>query len=182
MRAWIRTNRERIRALLDRARRERSTPREIGLAVGVGVLVGCTPFFYLHMWIALALATALRLNRLWAFIGSRCSTLPVFALIGFCEVQSAHRLRTGAWASLSPRQLREIVGRPLREIVAPLRELMTDWLLGAAFVGSGLALLAGLVAYAAARQWHKRVTARRLAGSLPPSSESPPSAPRSPTP
>jgi uncharacterized protein (DUF2062 family) len=171
MRASIRVSGARVRALFEKARREHSTPREIGLAVGVGVLAGCTPFFYLHMWIALALATVLRLNRLWAFIGSRCSFLPLFALIGFCEVESAHRVRTGTWAQLSP-----------REIVAHRTELMMDWLVGTALVGSALAVLAGVVAYAVARQWEKRIMARTLAGSPPRSSESPPSAPPSPIP
>lgn len=138
--------------------------------MGVGVLTGCTPFFSLHIVLALAVATLLRLNRLWAFVGSRCSILPMFALIGFCEVETAHRLRTGAWAPLSP-----------REIVAHRWELMSDWLIGTAVVGSGLALLAGFVAYAVARSWERAVTKRTLAGSPPRSSESPPSAPPAPS-
>jgi len=171
MRATIREFRTKMGHLIGRARREHSTPREIGLAVAVGVFAGCTPFLSLHMWIALALATLLRLNRLWAFVGSRCSILPMFALIGFCEVESAHKLRTGAWAPLVP-----------SEIVAHRAELLTDWLIGAALVGSALAVLAGFFAYAVARRWQKVMTTRTLAGSRPPSSESPTSAPPSPTP
>jgi hypothetical protein len=171
MRAMIPLLSGRARALWERARREHSTPGEIGFAVGVGVFAGCTPFLGLHMWIALALATLLRLNRLWAFAGSRLSILPVFAWVGFCEIECAHRLRTGAWAPLAP-----------GEVVAHGAELLTDWLVGTVPVGGGLAVLAGAIAYAVARRWEKDATPRRRAGSRPPSSESPPSAPPTPTP
>ncbi|MGO9833882.1 MAG: DUF2062 domain-containing protein [Polyangiaceae bacterium] len=162
---------QRARALWERARREHSTPREIGLAIAVGVFAGCTPFLGFHMWIALGLSTLLRLNRLWAFAGSRVSILPIFAWVGFCEIESAHRLRTGAWASLAP-----------SEVVAHGAELLTDWLIGTVPVGGGLALLAGALAYAVARRWPGDVTPRTRAGSRPPSSESPPSAPPTPIP
>jgi len=159
------------RDLWERALREHSTPAEIGLAVAIGVFSACTPFLGAHMWIALALATIFRLNRLWAFIGSRFSFLPVFAWVSFCEIEGAHRLRTGSWVPLAP-----------REALAHGSELFADWLVGTVLVGGTLAAMAGLLAYEAARRWKKRVTGRTLAGSPPPSSESPPSAPPTPAP
>lgn len=163
MHARIRELPARARRLWERARREHATPREVGLAVAVGVFAGCTPFLGLHMWIALGIATVIRVNRLWAFAGSRISILPLFAWIGFCEIESAHRLRTGAWAPLAPAQ-----------VLAHGADLLTDWLIGTALVGGGLAALAGAIAYALARRWQKDVTPRTLAESHPPSSESPP--------
>ena len=163
---------ERALALYARARSEHSSPPEIGLSVAVGVFCACTPLFGLHTWIALGLATVLRLNRLWAALGSR---VPLALWIAFSEIQIAHRLRTGAWASLAP-----------RETLSHGRELLTDWLMGTALVGTALAAAAGFVAYACARRWSRRepaiVSSYTPGGPRPPSSESLPSVPPAPPP
>jgi uncharacterized protein (DUF2062 family) len=151
----------------ERAKREHSTPFEIGCSVAVGVLSGCTPFLGLHMWLALAFATVLRLNRLWAVVGSRISFMPLFAIITFCEVEIAHRLREGAWMPLSPH---DAVGRG--------KELMADWLVGTAVVGAPLAMGIGLAAYLVARTY--QINARSPPAPRPLPSESPPSAPPAP--
>jgi uncharacterized protein (DUF2062 family) len=149
------------------ARSERSTPRQIALSVVVGAFAAFTPFIGFHMWIALLLATLLRLNRLWAFLASRVSITPVFAAVAFGEIEVAHRLRTGAWlASLAP-----------SEVLVHARELIVDWLLGTALVGGALAAGAGGVAYVVARRWtaaRSATVTRTLGGLPPPSSESPP--------
>ena len=141
LRRWLRG----FARLWERAKNEHSTPREIGWSIAVGVFSGCTPFLGLHMWIALALATLLRLNRLWAFVGSRISFMPLFAVIAFCELQGAHRLRTGTWASLLP-----------HDAVEHGKELMGDWLVGTVLVGGALSAVLGLVASLAARRWRVR--------------------------
>ncbi len=149
------------RALFERARREQASPHKIALSVGVGVFAACTPLWGFHMWIALGLATLLRLNRLWAFLASRLSFAPVFLWVTFCEIEVAQRLRTGAWAVLAP-----------KEALAHGPELLADWVLGAGIVGGALGALAGIATYPLALSW------RRRAGALRPISESPPSAPR----
>jgi uncharacterized protein (DUF2062 family) len=153
--------------LWERAKNEHSTPAELALSVGVGVFAGCTPFYGLHMWAALGLATLFRLNRLWAFVGSRISFTPIFAWITFCEIEVAHRLRTGAWAPLAP-----------RHVLDHARELLTDWMMGTLPVGLALGAVVAAVGYALAR----RVSRRSPGGPRPRSSECPPSAPPAPTP
>ncbi|HEX8790077.1 MAG TPA: DUF2062 domain-containing protein [Polyangiaceae bacterium] len=160
-RVWSGTKR-----LWERAKREHSTPREVGWSVGVGVFSGCTPFLGLHMWIAVGLASLFRLNRLWAFLGSRVSSNVLFAWIAFVEIEGAHRLRTGVWAPLAP-----------REALTHGRELLHDWLVGAALVGALLGAALGFLAYGAARA---RASGRTPAAPLPPSSGSRPSAPPAP--
>jgi hypothetical protein len=167
-RLWART-----RALWDRARREHSTPREVGWSVAVGVFSGCTPFLGLHMWIALGLATILRLNRLWAFLGSRVSTNVLYVWIVFAEIELAHRLRFGAWPALAP-----------SEALDHGRQLFFDWLVGTPLVGLPLAAALGAIAYVVARRWPARdlapltpLTSRTPAELRPPSSGSRPSAP-----
>jgi len=141
--------------------------------VAVGVFCGCTPFIGLHMWMALGLATALRLNRLWAFLGSRISTNVVLAWIAFSEIELAHRARTGEWMPMAP-----------ADVLVHGWQLFGDWLFGAAFVGLVLGAVLGLVAYGLARRWRPEglpVTPHTPGEPLPPSSGSPPSAPRAPT-
>jgi uncharacterized protein (DUF2062 family) len=167
-RLWRRT-----RDLWEQAKREHSTPREVGWSVGIGVFCGCTPFIGLHMWLALGLTTALRLNRLWAFLGSRISSNVILAWLAFSEIELAHRARTGEWMPMKP-----------EDVLVHGWQLFGDWLFGSLFVGAVLATLLGLLTYGLARRWRPEgadVTPHTLEGPLPPSSESRPSAPRAPT-
>ena len=134
--------------LWERLKNEPTTPREIGWAIAVGVFAGCTPFVGLHMLIAIAIATVFRLHRLWAFAGSRISFAPLFAAITFCEIEGAHRLRRGSWLPLSR-----------DDAVRHGADLMADWILGAALLGSVLAAVLGFAAYVGARVW--QTSARR---------------------
>lgn len=129
-----------VLSLWERAKKEHSSPRELGLSVGVGAFVACTPLLGLHAWLALGLATLLRLNRLWTLIASRLSSTPVLAVTTFCEIETAHRLRTGRWVPLA-----------LHEAMEHGRELLGDWILGTVIVGGVVALCAGFLAYGIAR-------------------------------
>jgi uncharacterized protein (DUF2062 family) len=140
------------------------------VSVGAGVFSACTPLGA-HWVIALGLATLLRVNRLWALLASRISIFPVYALIIFCEIESAHRIRKGVWASLAP-----------HEAAAQAGQLLGDWVLGMLVFGTALACFVGLAAYAVARAFQARVKPPRPAPTLPASSESPQSAPPGLTP
>ena len=190
MSAWSWLSRATL-SLWEQAKREHSSPREIGCSVGLGVFSGCTPAFGFHMWVAIALASLLRLNRLWAFVGSRISFTPVYAWIVFCEIEGAHRLRTGSWMALSP-----------SEAAAHAWDVLTDWLLGTVLVGGVLGAALGTLAYVLALRSRPRsgeagdVPSRSRprsgeAGDATPytpgepplaTSESPPSAPPAPAP
>jgi uncharacterized protein (DUF2062 family) len=130
-----------LRALWLLAKREHATPRELAWAVGVGVFVGCSPWVGFHGGIAVALATLLRLNRLWTFLGSRVATFAILVWIAFAEVELGHRLRTGRWAPIH-------VATALEEG----RALLVDWVLGSVLVGALLGVLVGGIAYAIARR------------------------------
>jgi uncharacterized protein (DUF2062 family) len=167
---------ERARELLRAALVERSSPRGIGQSVAAGVFAGCTPLGF-HGAIALALATAFRLNRLIAFAASHLSILPVYLAILFCEVEVGHLLRRGQFAHLTP-----------GEAFDHRYELLTESLLGTLVVGAALGATLGLVAYVCARSLQRSsyrtrlpVSSRTLDGPRPPSSGSPPSAPPDPS-
>jgi uncharacterized protein (DUF2062 family) len=152
-----------FRTLLARALGEHATPTKTGLSVAVGAFCACTPFVGFHIWMALGLATVLRLNRLWAAVGSRASPAPLLALIAFAEIQLSHRLRTGDWVPLTP-----------GGVAAHGRQLLLDWMLGTPLIGGLFAVVLGTLAYVLARRRQASVTPR-TPGELPPaSSESPP--------
>jgi uncharacterized protein (DUF2062 family) len=142
------------------ALRERATPRGIAASVAVGVFAGCTPFVGAHAGIALVAATVLRLNRLWAFLGSRISFFAILPWIVFAEIQTGHHLRTGEWAVFS------------RSAFAHAEEWLFDWCLGSVPVGAALALVVGGLAYTLAKGG--RLTPRTPAPAPPPSSGSRP--------
>jgi uncharacterized protein (DUF2062 family) len=159
------------RSLLTRALSEHSRPGETALSVAFGAFCACTPFIGLHIWLALGLATLLRLNRVWAAVGSRATSVPLLLpLVVFVEVQLGHRVRAGAWLTLSP-----------HEALSHGRELLGDWLLGALPVGAVFAGILGSAAYLVAVR-RERVRLRTPSGSPPASSEWPPSGPPTLTP
>lgn len=53
--------------------RASSSPWRMAVALGVGIFIGCTPFFGFHVFIAMATAVVFRLNFLWLFVGSNIS-------------------------------------------------------------------------------------------------------------
>jgi uncharacterized protein (DUF2062 family) len=157
----------RIRGIWIAALNEHATPRELAASVALGVFLGCTPLIGFHGWLGVGFATLLRLNRLWALIGTRISMLLFLPWIILAEVQTSHRLRTGEWAPLSA-----------RNAVENAREWLLDWCLGTIPVGVFLAVALGGLAYGLARA--RDVRRSRLARSLAPSSESPPSGSEAP--
>jgi uncharacterized protein len=152
-----------LRDLWQAALRERATPLGLASSVAVGVFAGCTPFIGLHAGIAAVAATLLRLNRLWAVVGSRVSFFLIFPAIAFSEVQVAHRIRVGEWAQLSLQNARDHAG-----------DFFLDWCLGAIPVGAALSLIFGALAYALAKRRQARtlLTPRTPVRAPPPSSES----------
>jgi uncharacterized protein (DUF2062 family) len=168
VRHWFSRARQRIRWLWERARTERATPRQIGWAVFTGVFIGCTPIVGFRGYLSLGAATILRLNRLFAWIGSLVvSNFIATPFVILAEIQMAHFARTGAFVSMSTDDALEKSGA-----------LLLDWC-----IGSVVLALAGLASYAfalrrqqrAERERRDEATTRTLALSLEPSSESPPS-------
>jgi uncharacterized protein (DUF2062 family) len=143
--------------------RERATPIGIAGSIAVGVFIGCSPFIGFHAGLALVAATVLRLNRLWAVVGSRVSFFLLLPWITLAEIETAHRLRTGRWAPLSVADARAHAG-----------DWFLDWGLGAIPVGAALALVLGGVAYIVAARRESSLRRRTPAPTPPPSSESPP--------
>ncbi len=161
---------EAIKRLWMAAKSERASPREIGWAVALGAFIGCTPAVGLRPWIAVAAATVLKKNRLFAYLGSHTSNILFMPFITVAEVQLSHRLRTGEWATIDRRHITE---------QAPT--LLLDWCLGTIPVGLAVALALGFLAYGLAlRRDARRARLDALATPAPTPTEAPPPSSGSP--
>jgi uncharacterized protein (DUF2062 family)/2-polyprenyl-3-methyl-5-hydroxy-6-metoxy-1,4-benzoquinol methylase len=131
--------RARIRALLARLWKEHASPARLGAAVGVGVIVGCSPFFGLHLPLGLGLAHLLRLNKLAVVLGSQISIPPLAPLLGFASVQLGSRLLDGRALTLGAADF------TLARLPSLVSSFFLDWVVGGLVVGLGLALPIGLL-------------------------------------
>jgi uncharacterized protein (DUF2062 family) len=130
-----------LKTLWRMARSERASPSEIAWAVGLGVFVGCTPALGFHGWLALAVATVCKKNRLFTWLGSRISNILILPFIALASIQLAHRVRTGAWL---------VVDR--EHALEQAQSMLLDWCLGSIPVGAALGVLCAVASYAIARR------------------------------
>lgn len=108
--------------------------------MAIGAFIGCTPAVGVRPWIAIAIATLLKKNRLFAYLGSHTSNFVFMPFIIVAEVQVAHRVRTGAWMDLDR-----------KHIVEDAPSLLLDWCLGTIPVGLTVGATVGFAAYALAK-------------------------------
>jgi uncharacterized protein (DUF2062 family) len=134
--SWVR---RRARYLFDRLKNEHSSPRRLGVAVAVGVLVGCSPFLGLQLLLAVGLATLLGLNRFAVLLGAQISTPPVTPVLLYFNLQIGAILLTGRWRPLSFEAVRDI---PATHLAA---ELFSELFVGGLLVGGILAAGLGCV-------------------------------------
>jgi hypothetical protein len=141
---------EKIKLLWKLAKSERATPPEIGWAVGIGAFVGGSPAFGVRPWLALAVATLAKKNRLFAWLGSHTTSNWVLSpFIILAEVQVAHRLRTGSFVVLDS-----------HNVIDQAPHLLLDWCLGWLLIGGAIGIAVGFTAYAFA---HRRDRRKRVA-------------------
>ncbi len=136
---------ERLRTLWQTLLHEHTSPSRVAFAVWLGGVVGCTPFFGLHLPLCIALAWLLRLNKLIVYAAANISLPPFAALLGFASVQLGMRLMQGTWPGLDLQTFRD------RPLVDNAKLFFGAWLLGGALIGAAIGGLLALVAYAIAR-------------------------------
>jgi uncharacterized protein (DUF2062 family) len=117
------------------------TERETA-AIGLGVFIGCLPFYGFHLLICAAAGSLLRLNRLKVYLAANVSNPLIAPWLILAEIQVGARLRHGAFMPLT------------REAVASsgLWTFAGDLLLRSLVVGSTLGILAAWATYATLRQ------------------------------
>ncbi len=109
-----------------------SAPR-LGVAVGVGIFVGTSPFYGFHALIGLAVAKLLRLNLVAVVAGTNISLPFIAPFLVFGSVQLGHLVLHGEWLALDVDALSlEVAGRTF-----------LAWCLGAGLLGAALGAAGG---------------------------------------
>jgi uncharacterized protein (DUF2062 family) len=116
---------------------EHTAPARLGAAVLLGCIIGCTPFFGLHIVLCVALAWLLGLNQLVVYGAANLSIPPLVPFIGFASVQLGERLRHGRWLNLVRDDFR------LAHVRATATLFFGDWLVGGIALGAAIGVVAG---------------------------------------
>ncbi len=134
-----------LRELLYRLRTEGDTPGRLAGAVGVGVLIGCSPFYGFHLALCIVFARIFRLNQLLTYLAAHISLPGLWPALVLVEIQTGRLLRGAPLLSLRPADLRH---------VDPW-QFAADLLVGSAVVGAVLSLALALPTLWIARQRRK---------------------------
>lgn len=131
-----------VRQLLVRLRTEGGSPGRQAGAVALGVFIGCSPFYGLHLALCVLFARLLGLNRMLTYLAAHVSLPGIWPLLVFAELQVGRRLRGAEALSIRPAEIRTL----------DLGQFTVDLLVGSAVVGTALAALLGLFTLWAARK------------------------------
>lgn len=119
-------------------RTEGGTPLKRALAVGLGTLVGCTPFYGLHLLLSTVLARVFRLSRVITYLAANVNNPLTLPFLLWIEAGLGTAIFTGRWPSLSLAEFRDI------GVVALGRNIVV----GSVALGLGLGAVLALVTYA----------------------------------
>lgn len=139
MRALLRV---RFEALL----RENTSPTGLGVAIGVGVLCGCSPLLGFQFLTALLLAWIFRLNKIAVMIGLQISIPPFTPVIVLAGIELGELMLRGRMLTLSIEQIR----------ATPARELMKMFFIDLTVGGLTLGTVLGAALGAATAAWARR--------------------------
>lgn len=110
-------------------------PLANGVALGLGVLIGCTPFFGFHTLIVAAVAFVFRLNAVLLFLGSQISIPPLAAILIPAEIFAGKAV----WAWFGKEEVHFLA-----------------WLTGSGIFGVGLGFIAGVLGWMGSRTAQRR--------------------------
>jgi uncharacterized protein (DUF2062 family)/SAM-dependent methyltransferase len=131
----------RWRRLFYALRTEGAGPAREAAAIGLGVFIGCLPFYGFHLLMCWTLGTVLRLNRLKLYLAANISNPFVAPWLLLAELQTGSWLRHGSLQGVSPRAIG----------TAGLGVVGIDLLLGSIVVGGVLAGVAIAATYVTLR-------------------------------
>jgi uncharacterized protein (DUF2062 family)/trans-aconitate methyltransferase len=148
----IKKSGHRLRELLYRLRTEGDTPGRQAGAVALGVIIGCSPFYGLHLVLCAIFGKLLRLNIVLAYLAAHISLPGLWPFLVYGEIQVGRWMRGGGRLSVRPSQLR---------LMDPW-QFGVDLLAGSAVVGIVLAVPFAFLAYRAAVARKKEPEVRDL--------------------
>lgn len=140
-----------ISAMLNAFVREHTGPLRLSLAIALGIVIGCSPFFGLHAFIGLMFASRLKLNRLATIVGTNISNPMTAPFVIVASIQVGFRILYGSWlvSVMDVLQMESVWHMGNRFIVS--------WLVGFPIVGAavGLAVMSLLYPFFLIRQYMK---------------------------
>ncbi len=131
--------RARVRARFEELKGAAESPGQLGLALGVGVLCGCSPLLGFQTLLAIGVAFLFRLNKLAVFIGLQISIPPLTPLVVLASVELGEFLLHGRALQLSVAQIRAMTTREL------LAKFFLDLSVGGLTLGAVLGVLLGML-------------------------------------
>lgn len=141
--AWRRNPISFVAELHYQLRTEGATPIGNGVAVGVGVFIGCLPLYGLHLLLCVVAARLLRVSRIKTYLAANVSNPVLAPFLLYLELGVGHWLFAGRWPALAIESLN--LDRPWL--------LGRDIFAGSAVVGTALGLLLGALAFHLALRW-----------------------------
>jgi uncharacterized protein (DUF2062 family) len=145
MRGYLR----RARAWFHELLRAHLTPTSIGVAVGLGIFIGCLPIYGIHLVVCVAAARSLRLNQAILYAAANISN-PFFApFLVTAEIAVGEWLRRGdTVGSAAP-----FTDGSFWSMAQQAPDLFLSCSLGSLVIGGVLGAILGVAALLAARQW-----------------------------
>lgn len=118
-------------------RTEGGTPIRRALAVGLGTLVGCTPFYGLHLLLSAVLARIFGLSRVITYLAANLNNPITLPFLLWAEAGIGTAVVTGRWPELSLAEFRAI----------GVLELGRNIVVGSLVLGVALGAVLALVTY-----------------------------------
>ncbi len=131
-----------IQDVLYKMRTEGMSPGKQAAAVALGVFIGCTPLYGLHLLLCIVLARLLRLNAGLTYLAAHVSLPGITPLLIMAELETGRRLRGQSYLHIHIANLKEL----------GLRQVGADLAIGTLVIGGGLAILFALLAWWLARR------------------------------
>ncbi len=126
-----------VAELIYRLRTEGGAPARQAWAVALGVFVGCSPLYGLHLALCVVLGRLFGLNRIKAYLAAQISNPLTAPFLVAAELALGRFLRGGDLAALSPARLRQLGAAGLG----------IDLVVGSLTIGAALAAAFGLATY-----------------------------------
>lgn len=128
------------------------TPRRAALSVALGLAIGMTPAYGLHLLIVVAVCVPLRLDAGVAYLAANISMPFIAPFITFAEVETGALLLRGHFMAMSPSDLK----------AAGIGTLVAELATGTAVLAPATGALGGALTYALVA-WRRRLRDERVA-------------------
>jgi uncharacterized protein (DUF2062 family)/trans-aconitate methyltransferase len=131
-----------MRDLLYKMRTEGMSPGKQAGAVALGVFIGCTPFYGLHLPLCILFAKLLRVNPALTYLAAHISLPGVTPFLMMAELETGRRMRGQSYLHIHFHELRQL----------GFRQVGADLMLGTLAIGGGLAVILSLLTWWVARR------------------------------